>query len=88
MFYESDFRTLPSRFPPRYDNRKSFRNWRKSGVKINVISPSGESVKNSSEDEKAKKANFLQELFSDFSENTSIHGVKFIGQKSFHWTER
>jgi hypothetical protein len=27
-------------------------------------------------------------LFKDFCDDTSIHGVKFLGAKKKHWTER
>lgn len=85
MFYQSDFRTLPARFqPPRYDYRRSLKQLRKSEVDLN-----GKSEENDEKvqvDEKPLTA--LQTWFLDFCGNTSLHGMKFIGQTTLHWTER
>ncbi len=34
----------------------------------------------------SKKA--LWELFSEYSESSSLHGVKYVGEKKRHWVER
>lgn len=86
MFYQSDFRTLPARFQPRYDYRRSFGNLRKSQVKVNVITPSGKVTKDEIAEE--EDANFLRKWFFNFCDNTSVHGMKYIGQMNLHWTER
>lgn len=86
MIYQSDFRTLPARFQPRYDSRRNFGNLRKSLVKINVISPSGKAVKSQSDDE--EPTNYVQKWFLNFCDNTSVHGMKYIGQTGLHWSER
>lgn len=83
MFYQSDFRTLPARFQPRHDNRQSLRKLRNSKV---VDIDENEREKGEREDEKSLTA--LQVWFLDLCGNTSVHGMKFIGQTSLHWTER
>jgi hypothetical protein len=82
MLYESDFRSIPDRYRPRYDYRKSFG---KNDVKINVISPSGRVVKEETiEDSKT----VIAKWWLNFCDNSSIHGLKYIGQESLHWSER
>lgn len=83
MIYNSDSRTLPARFHPRFDYRRSIRRRHESETKVNVISPLGE-VQDSEEQDFSD----LQSWFMNFCSNTSVHGVKFIGQTSLHWTER
>lgn len=83
MFYESDFRALPSRFQPRYDYRRSFTRFKgKHNVKVNVISPSGKTVTTE------VQRNMLHKWFLDFCNDTSVHGMKYIGQTNLHWSER
>lgn len=82
MIYERDFQTIP-RFRPRYDYRRSF--GKKNDVKINVISPSGNvKAEESVEDPKSS----LYKWWLNFCENSSIHGLRYIGQESLHWFER
>lgn len=82
MFYQSDFRTLPARFQPRYDYRRSIKKLRKSEVDLNGKTQENEAA----DDEKPLTA--LQTWFLDFCGNTSLHGMKFIGLTTLHWTER
>jgi acid-sensing ion channel, other len=85
MLYQKDFLTLPARFNPRYDYRRNFRNFRKSDVKINVITPSGKTVEPLPTDEQPR---MLNKWFLNFCDNTSVHGMKFIGKSELHWAER
>lgn len=86
MIYQKDFNTFPARFQPRYDYQRSFGKLRKSLVKVKVTSPSGKNVKTDLSDD--KEPNVFQTWFLDFCGNTSVHGMKFIGQSNLHWTER
>lgn len=35
-----------------------------------------------------KPINAVWELFSDYSNTSTIHGVRYLGEKRRHWTER
>lgn len=75
------------RFPPRYNVHRSFSHWHSKRIKINVVTPSGKITKaeNSDDDEQPK---FLVKWFMNFCDNTSVHGMKFIGKSTMHWSER
>lgn len=30
----------------------------------------------------------MWELFSEYTESSSLHGVKYVGEKKRHWSER
>lgn len=36
----------------------------------------------------SKKRSFWTELFASYSENTSVHGIRYIGQHELHWSKR
>ena len=82
MMFESDFRTIPYRFQPRHDYRKGLESLRKRQVKINTISPSKK--KENNEDTKVT----FYKWWINFCDNSSIHGLKYIGQENLHWSER
>ena len=86
MIYQSDYSTFPVHFQPRYDYRRSFRK-SKSEAKINFVAPLSK-IDESEEDIDDQKSSDFKSWFLDFCENTSIHGVKFIGQPGLHWSER
>lgn len=86
MYYQSDFQTFPVRFQSRYDNRRNVGEKRKSRVKIHVVAPSVKTAK--SQSEVKERPNFVQKWFTNLCENTSVHGLKYIGQAGVHWTER
>lgn len=82
MFYQSDFRTLPARFQTRYDYQRSFKALRRR--KLNSVAP----LEKESKDEEVEKTNEYLELWFSFCNNTSVHGMKYLGQLKLNWTER
>ena len=84
MMYESDFRTIPFRFQPRYDYRRDLGSLRKSQAKINAIFPPETENDKASGDTKMT----FYKWWINFCDNSSIHGLRYIGQESLHWSER
>lgn len=37
---------------------------------------------------KNKNSKAVWELFSEYTESSSLHGVKYVGEKKRHWIER
>ena len=77
MFYQSDYKM--NQFMPRY-KRRSLRELQK---KLKIKKPE---VKNSEIDDSESEGILFKYILS-FCENTSIHGVKYVGQ-DLHWFER
>ncbi|KAG5683041.1 hypothetical protein PVAND_012348 [Polypedilum vanderplanki] len=82
MYYQSDYK-----FQPRLDYNKNLSNLRRGGRKLNKkhLEPDV-IIKHESDEEEV--SNEIFECFISFTQNTSMHGVKFIGQSELHWTER
>lgn len=88
MLYQSDFKPPP--FQPRFDYQKSLSQLRKGKI-INKKHLQPEVIlkhESDDDDDAESKSQFLKKWFYSFCENTSIHGVKYIGQSDLHWTER
>lgn len=85
MIYETDFRNLPNRFQSRYIQSKSFNGFRRNKVKSNVISTAGKLIK---EENPRSSKSIFHSWFLNFCGNSSVHGFRYIGQESLHWTER
>lgn len=79
MFYHSDYKI--NQFLPRY-KRRSLGELNKK-LKIKIKKPE---TKISDNDDDQSEGILLKYILS-FCENTSIHGVKYVGQE-LHWFER
>jgi hypothetical protein len=81
MFYNSDFRTLPARFHPRFDNKTSFGSLKTSQMKTDVVPRSEKTLDKTVKNEiTGNPKNILHKWFINFCENSSVHGLKYIGQ--------
>lgn len=86
MYTQSEFKQLP--FQPRFDYGRSLGQLRKSR-KLKRKLESEVIIKHESDDDDANdKQTFIFKWFCNFCENTSIHGVKYLGQSELHWSER
>lgn len=84
MFYQNDFLSLPARFQPRFNAQKSFRGIKRLQMKPKgILQPSKVTLNGSKEE-----PNFVEQWFVEFCNNTSVHGMKYMGQKNFHWSEK
>lgn len=84
MFYQSDFQTHPVRFQPRFDFHKSSKALRKRQKKIIDVS----STEKDLNVVQVKEANVFFKLFYTFCHNTSVHGMKYLGLTTLHWSKR
>lgn len=80
MLYQSDFRSLPARFQPRFNVQKSLRGLKMKPKEVTAL----KSIKKVSKNE----PHFVEQWFVEFCNNTSVHGMKYMGQKNFHWSEK
>lgn len=78
MFYQSDYKI--NQFLPRY-KRRSLRELKKK-MKFKLKKPVAIKDKETKIDD-----DILLKYILSFCENTSIHGVKYVGQE-LHWIER
>lgn len=78
MFYQSDYKI--NQFLPRY-KRRSLRELKKK-MKFKLKKPGAIEDKETKIDD-----DILLKYILSFCENTSIHGVKYVGQE-LHWIER
>jgi hypothetical protein len=82
MFYRSDFKV--SQFNPKF-SRRSFSDLRKNFKKKKIKNDS--SKKEIINDDIENQENLVLKTLLSFSDNTSVHGVKYIGLE-LHWFER
>lgn len=82
MFYQSDYKI--SQFLPARYKRRSLGELRKklNKKKIETEVNFTDTTMNSGVSE-----NFISKYFLSFCENTTVHGIKYIGQ-DLHWFER
>jgi hypothetical protein len=88
MFYKNEFATAP--FQPRFGYRRSLGQLRQTKKFKKKLEPE---VTLTHSDEKeaengGERFKFLHKWMLNFCDNTSIHGVKYIGQSELHWFER
>ena len=87
MYSQSEFKQLP--FQPRFDYGRSLGQLRKSRKVKKKLEPEVIIRHEKDDDEDANdKQTFITKWFYNFCENTSIHGVKYLGQSELHWSER
>lgn len=88
MFYPSDFKTSSS-FQPRFGYKKSVKFVRQKPWRIDQVTPINEKIEPKSESTKDDSIfKTVSVWFGQFSENTSIHGMKFIGNRDLHLIDR
>lgn len=85
MYSQSEFKSLP--FQPRFDYGRSLGQLRKSR-KVKIKPEPEVIIKHESDDDDANDKQIILKWFYNFCENTSIHGVKYLGQSELHWSER
>lgn len=85
MYYQNDFKLPP--FQPRFDYQKSLGQLRHSRRIKKKLEPEI-IIKHESEENDEEKSRFFNKWFYNYCDNTSIHGVKYIGQSELHWSER
>ena len=84
MYYQTDFRSVHVPFHPNFIQHKVFGRFRKNRKgKVSPLESTKENKKN-----KGQSEHFIERWFSSFCDNTSVHGMKYIGQKNFHWSEK
>ena len=86
MHRQSEFKQPP--FQPRFDYGKSLGQLRKSRKLKTKYEPEVVIKHESDDDDTDDKQPFIIKWFYNFCENTSIHGVKYLGQSELHWSER
>lgn len=86
MFYKNDFKQ-PT-FQPRFDYNKNLGQLRKGKAIKRNLEPEVIIKHESDDEDEDVKRPFIVKWFYNFCENTSIHGIKFVGQTELHWSER
>lgn len=86
MFYQGDFKQPP--FQPRFDYGRSIGQLRKTKRVRNRLEPDIIIKHDSDDEDDGENKSFVAKWFCNFCENTSIHGVKYLGLVDLHWTER
>ena len=86
MIYESDFRPFRPKFRSYNVTSSAMQRRFKNRVNVNVNSL----MKNESSgaDEESEKQGFWTAWFVNFCQNTSVHGIRYIGDRELHWSER
>jgi hypothetical protein len=87
MYYQSDFKI----FQPKFDYQRSLERLRHNRGVLKKKPEPEIIIKHAHDDEvddDDEKPQFLVKCFYDFCENTSIHGVRYIGDTQMHWFER
>lgn len=85
MFYPSDFKTF-SPFQPRFNYKRSVNFARKKPIRIDQIAPENGEIEEDSKQSVCCET-FIK-WFENFCANTSIHGMKFIGNQNLHLIDR
>lgn len=87
MFYQSNIRPPP--FQPRFDYGRSLGQLRNTKPVRKKLEPEVIIQHDSDDDEDGQEnVPFIVKWFYNYCENTTIHGVKYLGQSELHWTER
>lgn len=84
MLYESDFRPFRPKFRSYNVTTAALQRRFKNQVNVNVV-PKNEST---SDEEETEKQGFWTAWFVNFCQNTSVHGIRYIGDRELHWSER
>ena len=86
MLYESDFKSFRPQFRSHNVTTVSLqRRLRNRGI-VNVISVPENG--NDGDENESEKQGFWTSWFVNFCQNTSVHGIRYIGGRELHWSER
>lgn len=86
MLYESDFKPFRPKFRSYNVTTAALQRRFKNRVNINGVAVSNN--ENTGVEDDVEKQGFWTAWFVNFCQNTSVHGIRYIGNRELHWSER